>query len=602
MSAFMNLVARAAEETATVDTNRTFKIDGYQVVGNTVLPPSAFNVLSNYTGPKLTLPKVREGLGELQLVYQQAGFPTVAVTLPQQKVTNGIVRVQVVEGHLSRVTVSGNNWFSVPNVLRAVPGLTTNSLLNTHWLQPELDRANANLDRQIYPEIGPGPDPGTTELVLKVKDRLPLHGHVEVNDKSTPGTPLLRVDSAIQYNNLWQREHQIGLEYNFSPQATKSDGTPYSAFYDAPSVVSYSGFYRIPFSFGGDMRQEYEQSPATFGYNQVTHRFDLPAPMGTPELDFFVSRSTTDTGLQVGQRSSLTSSATLDIQQQTVSRAPSDNADVGAKFSLPLRSILGVQSSLSLGSDYKSYALDSQSTHYAYVQMFSTNPPTVLGSATNIVRARTVNTLFYFPLSAGWSGARPDRQGSFNFFVNQNLFLPALLSGQSDFQKAAGSRSAGKLGSTVTAGLVREELLPRDWSAVFNANGQWSSEPLIANEQFALGGTSGVRGYREGETYGDSGWRTQFDLRAPAINVGYLPAGTGDIPADLRCSWFMDYGEAYYLASKNPAVRQWGTGVGFFLTAGDHLSARLTLAWALLRTQASSAGSAQAYFSLNAQF
>ena len=48
---------------------------------------------------------------------------------------------------------------------------------------------------------------------------------MEINDKSTPGTPLLRLDTAVQYDNLWQREHQIGFDYNFSPQEMKSDGT-----------------------------------------------------------------------------------------------------------------------------------------------------------------------------------------------------------------------------------------------------------------------------------------------------------------------------------------------------------------------------------------
>ena len=54
-------------------------------------------------------------------------------------------------------------------------------------------------------------------------------------------------------------------------------------------------------------------------------------------------------------------------------------------------------------------------------------------------------------------------------------------------------------------------------------SGQWASEPIISNEQFPLGGTGGVRGYREGESYGDSGWHAQLNVRAPPINVGYFP-------------------------------------------------------------------------------
>ncbi len=70
---------------------------------------------------------------------------------------------------------------------------------------------------QIYPVISPGFDPGTTELTLKVKDTLPLHARVEINNQTPPGTPDSRVSFSSQYDNLWQLEHQIGVNYAFSP-------------------------------------------------------------------------------------------------------------------------------------------------------------------------------------------------------------------------------------------------------------------------------------------------------------------------------------------------------------------------------------------------
>ena len=182
---------------------------------------------------------------------------------------------------------------------------------------------------------------------------------------------------------------------------------------------------------------------------------------------------------------------------------------------------------------------------------------------------------------------RPDKWGAFSFSCSQNVFLSSLASARRDFQSVAGSRSAGGNYTTINAGLVRQQYLPGDWSAVLNANGQWASEPLISNEQLALGGTSGVRGYQEGENYGDTGWRALFDLRAPPINVGYFPTQSGEVPADLRCSGFMDYGQTFLTLIvrrwRDLSTTQWGTGVGFFLTAGSHLSARLALAWALAR-------------------
>lgn len=606
MSLSMREIARAAEATpAPANANRTFAVSGYSVEGNTVLPPRAFSVLTNYTGPNMNLLQIRAGLGELQLEYEASGFPTVAVTLPQQKVSNGVVRVQIVEGRLSAINIKHNRWFSLPNVLRAVPGLDTNILLNTRWLQPELDRANANSDRQIYPAINPGLEPGSTELELRVEDRIPLHGHIEVNDKSTPQTPLLRLDTGLQYNNLWQYEHQIGVDYTFSPQEMKPAGSPFSSFYDAPVVASYSGFYRIPLHFGEDYRASYEQTPVSFGYNEVTHQFNLPVPLGTPELVFFASRSATDTGYNYGPRSVITNSATLDVDQQTAQRNPSATEDLGTKFTLPLREFLRTQSSLNFGVDYKYYQSSSSDIHYAYVSQYSTNPPEppiLVQSGTVANTNNSANSLFYFPLTWGWAGSRPDNQGFFAAFYNQNVFLPILESARRDFQQVAGSTAAGGPTTAISGGLTRQQNLPAQWRAVVNLGGQWASAPLIANEQFALGGTGGVRGYREGETYGDSGWRAQLDLRAPPINVGFFPTQNDDVAADLRCSWFMDYGQSSHWDSTLATVQQWGTGLGFYLTAGEHFSARLTLGWALLSTMATTAGSAQGYFSVGYQF
>ena len=103
--------------------------------------------------------------------------------------------------------------------MRALPSLHTNMLLNSHVLQRELDIANASRDRQIYPVIGPGPEPDTSELTLKVKDQLPLHARLELNNQATPGTPDLRVNFSAQYDNLWDLEHQIGIAIQLHARA-----------------------------------------------------------------------------------------------------------------------------------------------------------------------------------------------------------------------------------------------------------------------------------------------------------------------------------------------------------------------------------------------
>jgi len=586
----------------------TFEVRGYLIEGNTVLPPEKFDLLTNYTG-RVEFARVREGLGKLQLLYRELGFSTISVTLPRQKLTNDIVYVKVVEGKLAKIKVEGNRHFSTNNILRALPSLDTNILLNAKWFQPELDLANANPDRQIYPVISPGLDPGTSDLTLKVKDRLPLHGRIEVNDKSSPDTPLLRLDTAVQYNNLWQLNHQIGIDYNFSPQSMKTDDYM-PRFYNQPMVASYSGFYRLPLGFNDSLRETYNSQPVDFGYDEITHTFrQLPAT-GNPELVVYASSSVSDTPVRYGPLSVIFTNTLASVNNQSVERSLTFNNNLGSKLTVPVREFLGVHSSFLFGFDYKSYDAPSFGTNLTYFTLYALDQfgnPVKLTNQTIRLPSNTRASLDYLPLSWGWSAFRPDKLGVTSFSLNQNIFLAGLASARTNFQVVAASRDAGGNYTTLTAGLTRRQNLPDDWSLLLRANGQWASEPIINNEQFALGGTAGVRGYEEGEVYGDDGWRVMFDVNAPPIQIGELPVSEGGegIPAYLRCSWFMDCGETWLIDRPAPlglAYNEWGTGLGFYLTAGEHFDARLTLAWALHNTPAAYVGETRAYFSVGFQF
>jgi hypothetical protein len=450
--ALIAAISGRAQQTNNNSTTRTnaapaqpgFRVTGYHLDGNTVLPPEKTAFLTNFTGPSVTFSRLREGLGQLQLLYRSLGFATISVTLPQQKLTNGIVEVKVIEGKLEAINVVSNRFFTSNNVMRAVPSLKTNVLINTKWLQPELDRANLNPDRQIYPIVSPGRTPGYTDLTLGVKDRLPLHGHFEINDKSTPETPLLRIDSAMQYNNLWQLNHQAGFEYNFSPQEVKADNAR-PGFIDAPRVDSYSAFYRMPFSEGAPLREEYERLPVDFGYNQITHRFNLPPASGSPELIVYASRSSSETRLQYGPLKTIVSSPLATITSQSAEQDLTVTENAGAKFNLPLKEFVGIRSALSFGIDYKDFRQNALSTNLSYFTTPITNNG--VASTTNSTVALPNNShqrLSYAPLSFGWSGDRQDKHGAWSFNITENLFLSPLASSRTNFQSVAGSSAAGR--------------------------------------------------------------------------------------------------------------------------------------------------------------
>ena len=111
----------------------------------------------------------------------------------------------------------------------------------------------------------------------------------------------------------------------------------------------------MPFSEGAPLREEYERLPVDFGYDQVTHRFNLPPASGSPELIIYASRSSSETRLQYGPLKTIVSSPLAQITSQSAEQDLTVTENAGAKFNLPLEEFAGVHSSLAFGIDYKNF-------------------------------------------------------------------------------------------------------------------------------------------------------------------------------------------------------------------------------------------------------
>ena len=619
---------KAQTTNAPVATNATphFKVQKYLVSGNTLLPPEKmgglFTNVPESFGTNVTFADIRSALGQLQTAYRERGFVTVSVGLPPQRLTNGVVKVKVTEGRLADIKVQGNNWFSTPNVMRALPSLHTNMLLNSHVFQRELDLANANRDRQIYPVISPGYEPGTSELTLKVKDRFPVHARGEYNNTGTPGTPTDRVAVNASYGNLWQLEHQVGVQYTFTPLDYKN-ANPYGIWGpDLPLIANYSLYYRLPLGQVKSVQEQVDQSNGKFGYNEVTHQFQMPPPSGRPEITLYGSRSVSDTGVQLDPNVlTLINTNGTYLAQQKASESVTLNEGIGLKFSMPLPQIRSVSSTFIAGLDYKHYETRSVQADILDRIATTTNGSTTITYGNVFYTEHlplTASTVDYFPLSLGVSGGAPDKWGvtSFNVQANYNIATIGSLSqiaysasthlittnSQTHVTHTNTQNEATDNYFTVQAGMTREQRIYKDWTMLLHADGQWASSPLFSNEQFGMGGLAGVRGYTDGEAYGDTGWRVSIEPRTPLVNIGMVD---GDVPFWLRGSVFMDYGEIYLVqkvsAASSETTRVWGAGMAVTANIGSHIDARLALACPLLGTVGTTAGDMHVYFAVGGQ-
>ncbi len=99
--------------------------------------------------------------------------------------------------------------------------------------------------------------------------------------------------------------------------------------------------------------------------------------------------------------------------------------------------------------------------------------------------------------------------------------------------------------------------------------GQRAIDP--SNEQFGIGGVNSVRGYYEGQAFGDCGWHVSLEEEYSPVHRRHVVYDGH--PLTVRASIYMDAADAYLL-DPPPGVtsltKLWGTGVGFDLPSRGH--------------------------------
>jgi hemolysin activation/secretion protein/AraC-like DNA-binding protein len=620
----------AVSPNAAAPTTIQLNVERYEVIGNTLLATNVISsVLAPYTGEAESLDalvgKITNAMGALQLEYSHRGWITAKVSFPPQVPTNGVVLFEVTEGKLTTIRISRNRFFSSNNIMAQLPYLrgiqSSNGLLNSKVFQTELDRANLNPDRQILPELRPGLEPGISALILDVTDHLPLHGRLEWDNYSPPGTPELRINANASYANLWDLGHTLGMQYGFSPEWMKRSlgNDTYQTYnvFDNPEVCYYSGFYRMPFGSTAGAADQIAQDPTHFGYNETTKQFVQPPAIGRPEFSAYGSRSTTGPTIAGLETPVVNNPGSTLIEQQLITQQYTAQTTVGGRFTFPLPTWQGIQSSWSFGMDYKDDKVATMPTNFFYIINYvqkGNNPdspripiPFTIAAA----GASSHPSLHYIPLFLGWNGSRQDHWGQgatpspflwsrFDGGVSLVAGTGGLISHDTAFPYLiANTTEASKQFVAVRPQLSRTQVLPGKFTFYGSLAGQWANEPLLNLEQFELGGNGSVRGYREGELYADTGWVGQAELRSPVFWRG----GTNRNEIGTQLTVFTDYGEGYQLdpVAQHTYQALWGTGAGVNLNIGHYMESHILVAWPLMNSEYSGAGRMRISFSMSAK-
>ncbi|SFC96172.1 ShlB/FhaC/HecB family hemolysin secretion/activation protein [Massilia yuzhufengensis] len=207
------VTAACAQEAAPDDIVR-FTISRFEVTGNTLLSAGEIEqAVASHAGAGRDFGDVQRALEALEALYHARGYSVVTVQLPEQELNGGVVRLQVLQTKIGRVTVAGNRSFSAANIRRSLPALREGQTPNLTQVSANLKLANENPAKKVKLSLGSGAADDTVDARIDVLDERPWSVMANFDNTGTSETGTTHAGVVLQHANLWGRDHVASLQY-----------------------------------------------------------------------------------------------------------------------------------------------------------------------------------------------------------------------------------------------------------------------------------------------------------------------------------------------------------------------------------------------------
>ncbi len=180
---------------------RRFRVNAFHFSGNTVYPKQVLKrVLERYMDLELNLYDLNKAAEALTVFYHDHGYMLARAVIPPQKVVDGVVKIQIVEGRIGKTTFKGNHRYSDRFIAARTRSLTTGALVTTNNLETNLLLLNDLPGLSAKVLLEPGSEFGDTDAEIDLTEKL-FSASVGVNNHGRSETGKNRIDLSASLNS-----------------------------------------------------------------------------------------------------------------------------------------------------------------------------------------------------------------------------------------------------------------------------------------------------------------------------------------------------------------------------------------------------------------
>ncbi|WP_413166792.1 ShlB/FhaC/HecB family hemolysin secretion/activation protein [Capilliphycus salinus ALCB114379] len=189
-------------------------IQKIEVLGNTVLQNEIAQLTQPYENREVTFEELLELRSAITQTYIENGYITSGAFLPNnQDLSGGIVKIQVVEGEIEQIEITGLNRLR-EGYVRSRLQRVTSAPLNRQQLEQGLQLLQLDpLIEQLNAELAAGSSPGKNILRVRLKEARAFHSALAVENDQSPSIGSTQGGAEISHNNLLGFGDRLGVKY-----------------------------------------------------------------------------------------------------------------------------------------------------------------------------------------------------------------------------------------------------------------------------------------------------------------------------------------------------------------------------------------------------
>lgn len=195
-----------------------FRVEKFEVIGSSVFSQKELDrLLAPFMGRSLSLSDLFQVREIITKLYVDRGYITSGALILPQTIKNGIVRIQIIEGRLEAIEVTGTRRLN-PDYIRS--RLPKQAPLNQKRLLEALQLLRLNpLIKNIQAELEAGSNQGNTVLNVQVQEAKTLSAQLVADNGRSPSVGSFRRRIQLNEANL------LGLGDGLSVAYSNTDGS-----------------------------------------------------------------------------------------------------------------------------------------------------------------------------------------------------------------------------------------------------------------------------------------------------------------------------------------------------------------------------------------